>query len=154
MTTPMYPADLAELKDEAPYVNCRQFAKWLEDRFTLDGIFERMCASDSTDRWTRRYYHWKNESITNRVQVGKVDEFLMDIFGIEVMIGDLPDWLFAYDTRTYGNSPATKEMRAAAVARLAAGETLAQVADDIGRSVSTVGKWARAANRAAEAAAA
>jgi hypothetical protein len=152
VTTPMYPADLSELKDEAPYVNCREFAAWLEDRFTLEGIFERMCSSGSTDRWTRRYYHWKKESLTNRVQVGKVDEFLMDVFGIEVMINDLPDWLFAYDTRAYGNSPATKEMREAALARIAAGETASQVAEDIGRSVSTVAKWATKARRQAAAA--
>lgn len=154
MTTPMYPADLSELKDEAPYVNCREFTAWLEDRFTLEGIFERMSVTANADRWTRRYYHWKHESLTNKVQVGKIDEFLMEVFGIEVMVNDLPDWLFAYQTRRYGNSPATEEMRRAALSRIWAGESAAEVAQDIGRSVSTVAKWATKARREGLAAAA
>jgi hypothetical protein len=143
MSQPFYPCDYTTVKEWSRWICAKELVDYLHERYGEDRVMEMLNVHG--DAIVRRWFRWRIELAHGSIDVFNVDDFLMQIFGNEVMLNDLPDRCFSFWThrkqkiKTYS----TPQMRKACVKRVLNGESQKEVAREIGFSPDSVRKWVR-----------
>jgi len=143
MSQPFYPCDYTTVKEWSRWICAKELVDYLHERYGEDRVMEMLNVHG--DAIVRRWFRWRIELAHGSIDVFNVDDFLMQIFGNEVMLNDLPDRCFSFWThrkqkiKTYS----TPQMRKACVKRVLNGESQKEVAMEVGFSPDSVRKWVR-----------
>jgi hypothetical protein len=129
---------MSDIRFTAKYLEARRFIKWMEQQHDDVTAVIGRCGGD---RWSRRWYHWREECFDGLIDVNKVDEFLIDVFGGSLLLCDVPDDCFS--TRVRRHFSDRSAVRDEAVAMVDAGASVRDAATKFGISVDTVRKWRR-----------
>lgn len=143
MSQPFYPCDYTTVKEWSRWICAKELVEYLHDRYGADRVSEMINVHG--DAVVRRWFRWRVELRHGSINVFHVDEFLMQIFGNELMLNDLPERCFSFwskrkqKIKTYS----TPEMRHQCVMRVLNGESRKAVAREVGFSPDSVRKWVR-----------
>lgn len=138
-----WPCDFEENSETAKYVSVTPLCDWLHETYGEERMLEMV--SIQGDAITRKWFRWRREMIGGVVDVFAVDQFLMDVFGPELMLHELPVEVFSFLKHRRKPSPMRKlnhEQRMEFAKRIVEdGESRQEIAKEVGRSADAVGKW-------------
>lgn len=143
MSQPFYPCDFTTVKDWSRWICAKELVDYLHDRYGEERMMQTLNAMG--DAVVRRWFRWRVELAHGSIDLFNVDEFLVQVFGTEVMINDLPEECFSFWSKRKQKikSYSSPEMRHKCVMRVLEGESQKQVAEDVGFSPDSVRKWVR-----------